>query len=504
MAEKTEILIRVELDGEEHHIGTVVECTAVPSAGVEEEPVPAATRLNGVCGTRQAFIGAATLLLFVTCVSAVIFLGTVQDSSALDLHYGVVLDLGSSGSRVHIYQWGLDEDGGYDLDSIQPSPVGNPYSKKTSPGVSSYSDDPAEAAKSLKPLLDYAVERLAHLNVRPEDADLVCFATAGMRMLPKDVSAEVSTAIRRFILDSYNFNAREEDIRVISGQEEALFDYVAVQQLLRLFDDEGRERKHIGALDLGGSSVELAFSLSERELNEGPVTRSVEPAYVTDVQFDDKVLGVYGVAYTGLGHNAAFTAILELAVELLPVGPTQFEATFPHPCLHYGNTFTYLGDDGDVTNDVRFVGTGDWAGCVEMTRMLMDRSAPCAFDSCAFNGVYQPPVEGYFVAMDDFNSVAEFFDVGSQPKLEAFVSATREFCSMEWDSVRSSKKFSAKKSRQREYCFEGIFVHELLTYGFGFAEDSSNILFTDTLFGVSLNWGLGAMRLHLQMGDALL
>lgn len=100
--------------------------------------------------------------------------------------------------------------------------------------------------------------------------------------------------------------------------------------------------------------------------------------------------------------------------------------------------------------------------------------------------------------MDNFASTAQFFGVGAQPILRDFIPATQEYCRLEWDFVKNSGRFQKKESHLRELCFEGVFVHELLTYGFGFSEGSSSILFTDQLFGVGLNWGLGAMRLRLQ------
>lgn len=476
---------------------------AVPTS--TSEPTPPTACPLAVNAHQRTLFGVTMALFLVTCVAAVVIIGTLQQPEVVPLSYGVVLDLGSSGSRVHIVQWTTTPDGsGCELDSIQPAPAGASsfWTKKVSPGVSSYSENPEEAAKSLRPLLEYAVTTLTDHHIVPSEVQLVCYATAGMRMLSKDVSAQVEGVIREFIVSQYSFKTSEDAIRVISGQEEALFDYVAVQQLLRVFDDEGRERKHIGALDLGGSSVELAFEVGSRQVNQGPVTRSPEPAYVTPVTFNDTIVDVYGVAYTGLGHNAAFSAILELAVDLQVDTAALVEDTYPHPCLHYGATYTHHVDDDDDSNDVRFVGTGEWSACVEMTRLLMNRSATCESERCAFNGVYQPPVEGFFVAMDNFASTAQFYGVGVQPMLRDFIPATQEYCSLDWDYVRGSGAFRKKESRLRELCFEGVFVHELLTYGFGFAEGSSSILFTDQLFGVDVDWSLGAIRLRMQQLDS--
>lgn len=393
MTSTAEVLTGVELAKEDAHSIGVPQFSVQTPPSDEETP---SSWLERASAYKSTLFGVALTVFLVGCVAAVVVLGTLQESNEPALSYGVVLDLGSSGSRVHILQWVMASDGsGCELDSIQPAPAGanNLWTKKVSPGVSSYGSHPEDAASSLQPLLDYAVSTLEAHHIEPSETQLVCYATAGMRMLAKDMSAQVEVAIRDFILSTYSFQTSEDAIRVISGQEEALFDYVAVQQLLRVFDDEGRDRKRIGALDLGGSSVELAFEVGSSKVNAGPVTRSAEPAYVTPVTFNDTVVDVYGVAYTGLGHNAAFSAILELAVSLQIEDPALDEDAYPHPCLHYGAAYTYQADDEDDSNDLNFVGTGDWTACVEMTRLLMNRTAACESQECAFNGVYQPPVD---------------------------------------------------------------------------------------------------------------
>merc|ERR1712166_1446757 len=66
-------------------------------------------------------------------------------------YYAVVIDAGSSGSRVHAFKFNRNK-GGSELDID--------YFKQLKPGLSSYGEDAESAAKSLKPLLDYAVSNI--------------------------------------------------------------------------------------------------------------------------------------------------------------------------------------------------------------------------------------------------------------------------------------------------------------------------------------------------------
>merc|ERR1712137_882647 len=91
-----------------------------------------------------------------------------------DWNYGVMVDLGSSGSRLSIYQWKSDE-------PVQPAPTGGPYFyAELRPGVSYYAGDPDGAADSLVDLLNYAEDSLDCVGAIVEDTPIFLFATAGV------------------------------------------------------------------------------------------------------------------------------------------------------------------------------------------------------------------------------------------------------------------------------------------------------------------------------------
>ncbi len=74
------------------------------------------------------------------------------------VRYAVVFDAGSTGSRVHVFKFNL-EDGRLKLQSDT--------FEQLKPGLSSYADDPAKAAASLQPLLDTALKTVPpQLQVR--------------------------------------------------------------------------------------------------------------------------------------------------------------------------------------------------------------------------------------------------------------------------------------------------------------------------------------------------
>ena len=84
----------------------------------------------------------------------------------------VVIDAGSTGSRVHIYQ--------YKVSGAGLATVKQPFSSlKVTPGLSDYADQPQNVGESLSPLLEYAYKLVSalyldiHSTVHPHIHSLV-------------------------------------------------------------------------------------------------------------------------------------------------------------------------------------------------------------------------------------------------------------------------------------------------------------------------------------------
>ena len=73
-----------------------------------------------------------------------------NSSSLSAARYAIVLDAGSTGSRVHVFKFELAAGVGLKL-------ISDTF-EQLKPGLSSFADDPQAAANSLKPLMQRAVE----------------------------------------------------------------------------------------------------------------------------------------------------------------------------------------------------------------------------------------------------------------------------------------------------------------------------------------------------------
>ena len=91
--------------------------------------------------------------------------------------YSIVLDAGSTGSRIHVFKFERRGAGA----EAQLSLVSDTF-EQLKPGLSSYRDEPEKAAQSLKPLLDIALRAVP--QQLQAGTGLSLKATAGLRLLP--------------------------------------------------------------------------------------------------------------------------------------------------------------------------------------------------------------------------------------------------------------------------------------------------------------------------------
>ena len=137
-----------------------------------------------------------------------------------DLSYAVVIDAGSSGSRVYLYEWPPHSGSGSDLLNIDQmtDAMGTALYMKIEPGLSSCAEDPSSAFKYIQPLLNYAASHIpgeAH-----KSTSLFILATAGLRLIPPHASRDILQTLRVHIPLHYDFLLSEDNVRVISGRDE--------------------------------------------------------------------------------------------------------------------------------------------------------------------------------------------------------------------------------------------------------------------------------------------
>lgn len=138
------------------------------------------------------------------------FCTTPHASAKRLVQWALMIDAGSTGSRIHAYKF----------NNCGPSPAYEyEVFKMTRPGLSSFGDEPDKAAQSLDELLDLAVASV------PESlhkcTPVAVKATAGLRLLGAGRSDAILQAVRHRLDTKYPFPVLQKDgVVIMDGKDE--------------------------------------------------------------------------------------------------------------------------------------------------------------------------------------------------------------------------------------------------------------------------------------------
>ncbi|XP_045453817.1 ectonucleoside triphosphate diphosphohydrolase 5 [Melitaea cinxia] len=250
---------------------------------------------------KKIFIFLIILALFVTYFLG-LFAGQAQwfDGLAKSLgyesvyHHAVIIDAGSSGSRVLAYKFRVPFTvfGQPNLDLVAE------YFEETKPGLSSYVDDPEKGADTIVQLVKKA-EHLIPLDKR-RLTPLIVRATAGLRLLPKDKALQLIDEVAKAI-SKLGYDVGANSVEIMDGSDEGIFIWYTVNLLHNLIDGET-----MAALDLGGGSTQITYQLSDQDKKLFPSSdQYTVPAGGNNIT-------VYTHSYLQLGLLAARNGIFRL------------------------------------------------------------------------------------------------------------------------------------------------------------------------------------------------
>ena len=260
-------------------------------------------------------------ILFVLIVCLVIYVLQIQDlrvfgvgesASSSNCEYGIAIDAGSSGTRLHVYRrkerHGLLEE---------------MLLKKVSPGISSYVNNLEQLSSSISDLTKLA-ETVVPVQCR-SSTPIHVMATAGMRLVPQHDRIRIFNAVRSGIRES-SFQFQDAWASVITGQMEAVYDWISVNLAAGALPLESSTSVDslVGAADLGGASAQLAYPVSDSSRNEPGVVLLSLPTKRGDVRVD---VPIYAVSRLRYGMYEAHNQIISSRSE--PIFPCDIHGGEP-------------------------------------------------------------------------------------------------------------------------------------------------------------------------------
>ncbi|XP_065507727.1 ectonucleoside triphosphate diphosphohydrolase 4 isoform X2 [Caloenas nicobarica] len=454
------------------------------------------------------------------------YLARVTDTEATDtnnpnLNYGIVVDCGSSGSRIFVYCWPRHNGNPHDLLDIKQmrDKTRKPVVMKIKPGISEFASSPEKVSDYISPLLSFAAEHVP--RAKHKETPLYILCTAGMRILPESQQKAILEDLLTDIPVHFDFLFSDSHAEVISGKQEGVYAWIGINFVLGRFehtDDEdeaivevhvpGSENKEsifrkrtVGILDMGGVSTQIAYEVPKTE--EVAKNLLAEFNLGCDAHQTEHVYRVYVATFLGFGGNAArqryedslFTSTV-LKNRLLGK-QTGMSSDLPYldPCLPLD-----AQDEIQQNGQTMYLrGTGDFNLCREIIQPFMNKTNET---QTSLNGVYQPAVH---FQNSEFYGFSEFYycteDVlrmGGDYNAAKFMKAAKDYCATKWSVLREHfdrglYASHADLHRLKYQCFKSAWMYEVFHSGFSFPVSYNNLKTALQVYDKEVQWTLGAI-----------
>ncbi|KAF3592932.1 hypothetical protein DY000_02025078 [Brassica cretica] len=432
--------------------------------------------------------------LFLTAASIATVLGflfvcySVSSSGKGSLRYNVVIDGGSTGTRIHVF--------GYRIESGKPVfefRGANYASLKLHPGLSAYADDPEGASAALTELVEFAKGRVPRGMWVETEVRLM--ATAGMRLLEAPAQEKI-LGVARSVLGSSGFLFRDEWASVISGSDEGVYAWVVANFALGSLG--GDPIKTTGIVELGGASAQVTFVSNE----------PVPSEFSRTISFGNVSYSLYSHSFLHFGQNAAHEKLWGSLVSRdrnSAVEPT-LEGKHADPCAPKGynlDTITqkhlsgFLAEESKLASS--FQAVGNYSECRSAAlSILQEGNDKCSYQHCSIGSTFTPKLQGRFLATENFFYTSKFFGLGEKSWLSNMISAGERFCGEDWSKLRV-KDPSLEEEDLLRYCFSSAYIVSLLHDTLGVPLDDERVGFANQAGDdIPLDWALGAFILQTE------
>ncbi|KAM8921291.1 nucleoside diphosphate phosphatase ENTPD5 [Pelodytes ibericus] len=379
--------------------------------------------------------------------------------------YGIVLDAGSTGTRIHIYTFKQGSTGTVMRFGGSPLQLQGEVFESLKPGLSEFADQPKKGAETVQRLLDIAknVVPTTHWSHTP----IILKATAGLRLLPHHKAEALLTEIRN-VFRASPFLIPDNSVSIMDGTDEGILAWVGVNFLT------GRLNGHhtVGILDLGGGSTQITFlPLSKATLDDTP------KEFISTFELFNSTYRLYTHSYLGLGLKAARLAVLGASNSEAQQGQIFRSHCLPQALLSEwdfaGVTYRYGGKSHGIT--------GFNACYLEVQQIVQGKLHQVAeiqgTQFYAFSYIYDRAVESELID----------YEAGGILQVGDFAIKALEVCE-NMDKYSSQTPF---------LCMDLTYIAVLLREGFGF-EDTILLQLTKKMDDVEMSWTLGAIFHVLQ------
>jgi golgi apyrase len=278
------------------------------------------------------------------------------------------------------------------------------------------------------------------------ETPIFLLATAGMRLLPPEKQAEILRQTCHFFTHHSHFRIDSpsadgpcgSSVRIITGEEEGLFGWLAVNYLMDGFTGPKDQRTTYGFLDMGGASTQIAFEPKNSD------TQNLIDVRLRLLSGEEIHHKVFVTTWLGYGTNQARERYVGQTIEEFERNRTGSDDVVSDPCLPKDLSLTetpvHLGPASEhAATSHELKGTGSFEQCLKRTSSLLNKDAPCPDSPCLMNGIHVPPIDfsaSHFIGVSEYwYSSEHVFGLGGAYDFVQYELAASQFCSREWDDI---------------------------------------------------------------------
>ncbi len=349
------------------------------------------------------------LIFTLLCLPTLVF---AQNQCPSGYQCTLIIDAGSSGSRAKLYQFKLNSAG-------QPIEIKLIGKNKVSPGLS-----------ELKPSADkvdaYFRQLMAPFADVQDGLKVKIYATAGMRLTTPNQQQAVYQQIESWFKQTPS-SFKLDDVRTISGKEEGLYGWLAVNYLNGTFNS-AKPIKALAVMDFGGASVQISF----------PVLQASPSQHedINELDINGRHYRVYSHSFLGLGLNQSLNQYINQS--------QCYTEGYPLP-------------DGEK-------GKGQQAGCVNHLKALINQVHEV---KNKVSPLLKTQGQQQWVVMGSLPYLSNdaHLLLGDSFSLKILTDKSNQsFCQVKWSYLKST---APNNPYLYSDCFNSAYFHTLMHYGYG-------------------------------------
>lgn len=429
------------------------------------------------------------------------------DSSKPLIQYALMIDAGSTGSRIHVYRFNNCgstpelENEVFEMTATKPG----------GSGLSSYKENAEGAALSLDPLMEVAMQSVPveYRSCSP----VAVKATAGLRLLGPELSTNILEAVRHRLETAYPFPVVSREaggVQIMDGKDEGVFAWITTNYLLGKIGGPD-ETPSAAVFDLGGGSTQIVYQPTFEKSKSGGMPEHLAPGdHKYELKFGGREFELYQHSHLGYGLMSARDAMHKVVVEAMlansPNDLSWLKRPISNPCIlpDMEREVTLTFPEGHALGTevkVKMIGPNESSAaprCRAIAEKTLKKDADCKLAPCSFNGVHQPSLEKTF-SREDVYIFSYFYDrtaplgMPSSFTLQELHDLTSTVCSGEegWSVFEGVEGAMAELKDRPEYCMDLNFMLSLLHTGYEMPL-SREVKIAKKIKGNELGWCLGA------------